>query len=228
MLIRLKKIFLFILVNCLSAHLFAQVNFTATVTPSVIGKDETAQLSFMVDNAQQVEQIAPPVLKDFDIVGGPSQQSNFESINGVTKQSIGVTYIIKPKSTGNFTIDEASAKVNGKLLKSNKVTLKVVKAPQNNNNNNQAQNFTFSNPFGNMRGFDQPAQPTNFEDEILKDGENIPKKINKNIFIKVISDKTTCSVGEPIIVTYKLYTRLKAESNVTKSPSFNGFSVIND
>ena len=32
-------------------------------------------------------------------------------------------------------------------------------------------------------------------------------------------------MGEPIIASYKLYTRLRSESNVTSAPSFNGFSV---
>ncbi|MEY2918035.1 MAG: hypothetical protein RIS73_1749, partial [Bacteroidota bacterium] len=51
-------------------------------------------------------------------------------------------------------------------------------------------------------------------------------KINRNMFIKLELDKTSCYVGEPIIATYKLYTRLKSESNLVKNPSFNGFSVI--
>ena len=60
----------------------------------------------------------------------------------------------------------------------------------------------------------------------MKSGENITNKINRNIFIKAITNKTTCFVGEPLVVTYKLYTRLKSESNIIKSPSFSGFSVI--
>ena len=65
-----------------------------------------------------------------------------------------------------------------------------------------------------------------FINYILKKGENINDKINRNIFIRVDASKTSCYVGEPILVTYKLYTRLKSESNITKNPSFNGFSVI--
>ncbi|HLI92667.1 MAG TPA: BatD family protein, partial [Puia sp.] len=38
-------------------------------------------------------------------------------------------------------------------------------------------------------------------------------------------DRNTCYVGEPIVATYKLYSRLNAESRVTKRPSLNGFSV---
>ena len=109
-------------------------------------------------------------------------------------------------------------------MHSNKVTLKVTKEAQG--NNNPVQNFTFNSPFGNMPGFDQPDRITSFKEDILKDGENVQEKINKNVFVKVSADKNSCFIGEPVVVTYKLYTRLKMETNVSKSPSFNGFSVI--
>jgi len=70
------------------------------------------------------------------------------------------------------------------------------------------------------------AQGTNFKDYILKKGENIQQKTNRNIFIRVSADKRSCYVGEPVVVTYKLYTRLGNISNIAKSPAFNGFSVI--
>jgi hypothetical protein len=69
-----------------------------------------------------------------------------------------------------------------------------------------------------------PQRP--FSDNILRKGENAAEKVNKNIFIKLELDKTSCYVGEPVVATYKLYTRLKSESNLIKNPSFNGFSVI--
>jgi BatD DUF11 like domain len=82
----------------------------------------------------------------------------------------------------------------------------------------------------------KPGQPYNgnpFGDEeivykeyILKKGENAEEKIRKNIFIRVTADKKTCYAGEAVLVTYKLYTRLKSESNLTRNPSLNGFSVL--
>jgi len=69
------------------------------------------------------------------------------------------------------------------------------------------------------------AQNT-YNDFIVKKGENIPAKISKNIFITVEANKTSCYIGEPVEVTYKLFTRLKSVSSIIKQPSFNGFSVI--
>ncbi len=63
------------------------------------------------------------------------------------------------------------------------------------------------------------------QEYILKPGEKLSEKIKKNIFVRVEADKTSCYIGEPLVVTYKLYSRLKSESKVTKRPSLNGFSV---
>src|ERR1700733_6767993 len=86
----------------------AQAKFTATISPLSIGKDETAQLTFQVENGQQVEDLRAPELKDFIVISGPNQQSDMQIINGVVKQSLGISYVIKPKTTGTFNIGEAS------------------------------------------------------------------------------------------------------------------------
>lgn len=219
MVLLLKKIFaslfVFLIALCPSAG-FSQLSFKASITPGTIGKNETAELSLMVENASQVEQITPPSLKDFIVIGGPNQQSGMENINGATRQYITISYIIQPRSQGNFTIGQATAVADGKTLKSNRVTLSVTNAsssPNTSGSSNSANTF-----------YDEVG--TGDKDYILKKGENILDKINKNIFIKVDVNRTSCYVGEPVVVTYKLYTRLKSESSIIKNPSFNGFSVI--
>ena len=218
----IKKIFFTLLLTiCGQYILVAQVRFIATISPSSIGKNETAELRLMVENARDVEDIIPPVLKDFIIVSGPNQESGMQNNNGVTKQYIGYTYVLQPKRKGNLNIGPATAKADGKILKSNKITVEVTNTTSTNNapNNNS--------PFSGLRLFDEPpVAQTDNRDFILKKGENIQAKIDKNIFIKVDIDKTNCFIGESIVVTYKLFTRLQSESNITKNPSFNGFSVI--
>ena len=216
----LKKIFflpgLFVLI-C-QCSVLAQTRFTATISPGSIGKNDNAELRLMIENAGQVQQIVPPSLDDFIILSGPNQESGMESSNGVTRQYIGITYILKPKSTGKFKIEPAIAKADGKSLRSNRVTLVVNNSGSNNQSSNQAT--------GALSGFYEPTIQSVYKDYILTAGENLQEKINKNIFIKVDVDKKSCFVGEPVVVTYKLYTRLKSESSIIKNPSFNGFSVV--
>lgn len=217
----LKKLFpLFILVISCTFNSLAQASFTATISPTTIGKDETAELRLMINNARQVDQIIPPSLQDFIILSGPNQESGMESSNGVTRQYIGITYMLKPKKKGRFIIEPAIAKADGKTLQSKRLTIEV------NNSSGRVNPKSNASPLSGIPGFYDPAVQSDYKDYILKNGENVPDKINKNIFIKVEVDKNTCYVGEPVVVIYKLFTRLKSESSIIKNPSFNGFSVI--
>ncbi|MGB5007049.1 MAG: BatD family protein [Ferruginibacter sp.] len=200
----------------------AQVKFSASISPAEIGRDEYAQLKLMVENAGEVQQIVPPNLNKFNIISGPNQESGMTMINGVVKRYIALNFIIKPKSTGVFTIPPALAKADGGDYKSNPVTLKVTAKASGNSQGTSA----FTSPFGAMDPFAETAPRLNYNDYILRKGENPVDKIKKNMFLRVEVDKQSCFVGEPLVATYKLYTRLKSESNLVKNPSFNGFSVL--
>lgn len=200
----------------------AQVKFSASVSAPQISKNEFVQLKLTVENAKQVQQINPPQFKNFTVVSGPNQESGMTMINGDVKQFIALSYVLKPKSPGNFTIAAATAKADGKELRSNTVSVQVSNTLAANNSGGSS----FSSPFSGIDPFADAVPETPFRDNILKKGENATEKVNKNMFVKVDLDKTSCYIGEPVIATYKLYTRLKSESNLVKNPSFNGFSVI--
>jgi hypothetical protein len=200
----------------------AQVRFSATLTPAEIGKDEYTQLKLMVENANEVLQIDPPDLRNFTIISGPNQESGMSMNNGAVKKYIALSYILKPKSAGTFSILPARAKTDAGELTSNPVKLKV----GNQNTGNSAAANAFNSPFGNMDPFAEPAPRSTFNDFILRKGENPADKIKRNMFVRLETDKKSAFVGEPVVATYKLYTRLKSESNMVKNPSFNGFSVL--
>ena len=61
---------------------------------------------------------------------------------------------------------------------------------------------------------------------VLKKNENPEKKVHDNIFIKSFVSKTTCFVGEPILLTYQLFSALQNESEVYKLPSFLGAAIL--
>lgn len=203
-------------------HANAQIKFSASVTPAEIGKDEYTQLKLMVENASEVQQIVPPNLRDFVVISGPSQESGMTMINGVVKRYIALSFILKPKAAGTFTIMPAKARADAGDYTSNAVKVKV---SSQSTGNNPAANV-FSNPFGGMDPFADPAPQSSYSDIVLRKGENPADKIKRNMFVRVETDKKSAYVGEPLIATYKLYTRLKSESNMIKNPSFNGFSVL--
>jgi hypothetical protein len=220
-----KSTFLFLLFFLLAFQTnikaVGQVKFSAVCPHKQISKNEYLQVQYIVENASNVEQIAPPTFKNFSIVSGPNQQSGMSNINGNIKQFIALEYILKPLRTGNFIFDPATAKADGKTLHSNSLSIVV-----SNKASGASSGAAAFSPFSNIITDPLPANRTRqFDDYILHKGDNIAEKIKKNLFINVSVNKTTCYVGEPIVASYKLYTRLKSESNIIKSPSFNGFSV---
>lgn len=63
------------------------------------------------------------------------------------------------------------------------------------------------------------------DDNFLSPGEDPYSKIRRNLFMKVLVDKKTCFVGEPVTAIFKLYSRLNSKSDIVKNPGFYGFTV---
>ena len=216
-----QRIFLLLIISLLVQTAGAQVKYKASVIPSQINKDEYATLRLEIDNASNIEQLNPPSLNDFTIVSGPNQETGMSSVNGVSKVYMAISFVIKPKRAGKFTVGPSSVVVAGKQYKSGPVNVTVK------NETGRTQSGQAATPYSNP--FIDPTAPRPseiYEDYILKKGESVPEKVNKNMQLRLQTNKTSCYVGEPIVASYKLYTRLKSESKMTKAPSFNGFSVI--
>ena len=62
-------------------------------------------------------------------------------------------------------------------------------------------------------------------DYFLRPGEDPYEKIKQNLFLKLVVDRTTCFAGEPILATFKLYSRLESKSDIVKNPGYYGFTV---
>ncbi|MEY2918685.1 MAG: hypothetical protein RIS73_2399, partial [Bacteroidota bacterium] len=149
----------------------AQIKFFASVSSAKISKNEFIQLRLTVENAKQVQQITPPDFKNFIIVSGPNQESGMTMVNADVKQYISLSYILKPKSAGNFTIASATAKADGKELRSNVVTVQVSNRLANNATGNNS-----NSPFAGINPFENAVPENPFRDNILKKGENVTDK----------------------------------------------------
>jgi len=219
-----KKIYCcFIVFASLIAN--AQTKFTARATPTQAGRDEYITLKLTVTDGNNIQKIQPPSLEDFAVVGGPSTETEMNSVNGTTDQYQTLIYVLLPKKRGTITIGPATAVVDGKTFHSNPLTVTVTdKKSARPQNNNPMSLLQMPTSFFDLS--DMPAHEEQYNDYILRRGESIPDKVNKNMQLRLQADKTSCYVGEPVLATYKLYTRLQSESSLSKNPSFNGFSVV--
>jgi BatD DUF11 like domain len=192
----------------------AQVKFTTVASSNTIGRNEYVEIEFVVENAQQIDQLAQPAFNNFHLVKGPIQTSGMSVINGAVSQYKAISFVLQPTRTGTFIVPGATASIDGKSMHSNPVTIQVIAGSTGSSQLQLAPQPVW------------PGEPMDIDREyMIRPGENINDKIRKNLFVKVQVSKTSCYVGEPIVATYKLYSRLQSESRVSKHPSLNGFSV---
>ena len=159
------------------------------------------QHSIVLGESFQVQYILENAEKIYDFY--PPQIQGFRVVAGPNTYSgnesasyKNVVFTLAAIKEGIFKIHGASCLINGRLQKSNDVIVKIT----------------------SPKGTDESSY-------FLKPGEDPLKKIRENLFLKLIIDKRTCFIGEPLVATFKLYSRLQSRSNVIKNPGFYGFSV---
>jgi hypothetical protein len=202
-------------------HLHAQTKFVTSINEKEIGKEDVVEVNYTVENGESIESINPPAsFKGFTVVSGPNEQTGMTFINGNLSKYQSIAFILKPTGTGKFAIGGGTARVNGQTLRSNTVIITV---------SNTSHIAPSSGPYFNLNlpflKEDITQAETVDEDYILRKNEKADSKILGNLFPKVDVSKTTCYQGEAIVATYKLYSRLRSESKVTRRPTLNGFSV---
>ena len=193
----------------------AQVKFYTRIDPAVTGRNQPVQVQYVIENAKSIDEFKAPAFDDFILIQGPIESSGMSIINGSTTQYKSLLFLLQPKTIGKLNIKGATALVDGKQMKSNSAVVQVI--------NKNVTTPQSSNPGFN---FNFPEERPDVDREFyLRPGENVIEKIKQNLFVKVEVNKTNCFVNEPIVATYKLYSRLRSESRVVKRPSYNGFSV---
>lgn len=207
--------------------------FSADVSAQRMGIRDQIQVTYTVTNMQKQAQFIPPAFKDFAVVGGPQQmQSNNTSIVGskmVQTTSVSITYVVQPKHTGSLTVPAAMLKDNeGHTYQSNAVKVEVVNgslAAQ------QRQQDPFDDPFfqdpfaqlRQMQAAQQQARQRQQQQPQQPPQATNPADISKDLFIKVQVDKEKVRVGEQVTTSYKLYSRIPMQMQISKLPSLNGF-----
>jgi len=123
-----KKSIIILIVLISSQQLLAQeVSFKSTVSKNRLGLNERLRITFSIDK-QGADDFTPPNFKNFKVLAGPMQSTNFSYVNGKQSFEQSYTYTIQPRKRGAYTIPSASIKVNGNVIKSNTVKVTVTGA----------------------------------------------------------------------------------------------------
>lgn len=193
--------FAVVLWTSLFGVLRAEYKFTATASSTMVSVGEQIQVTFTL-NTTSGKNFQPPTFKGFTVLAGPSRSMSTQIINGQISSSMSFIYILAADLEGTFTIEPAKITVDGNVLQSNPITIKVVKSNS------------------------KPQQQSQQQSEGKTLSQQADEIIRNNLFIRLYVDKSQAYLGETIVATYKLYVHPDlniVNINVPKMPSFNGF-----
>ena len=182
-----------------------KVQVIVPTQPVVIGT--AFQVQYVITNPSEYTSATTPVFDSCRLISGPNTYKGNTAIEGKLQPIQNITYTLVPTKVGLLKI--GGIKVSFKNLRDVQSTdagINVVSQPK--------ASFSVRSSYTDV---------TLYAPSLKKDRE---KLIRENLFIKAEVDRKECYVGEPVVATYKLYSRLQSSSEAEKSPAFYGFSVI--
>jgi hypothetical protein len=185
----------------LAFNLPAQVSFKTIVSKQTITAGESFQVQYTLSNAEKTGSFIAPAFTGFRLINGPHIYTGTEQGGNGETQLQNYVFALEAIKPGRFIIPGAAVTVNGKPVRSNAAVIEVI-------------------PASAARPIEAGAG-----DQSLLPGEDPYEKIRQNLFLKLIVDRRSCFVGEPVLATFKLYSRLESKSDIVKNPGFYGFTV---
>lgn len=207
----MKRLNILLLLFTFCIDVFAEATFSVVPPRNVVeGKNFT--VTYRLKDGQGSGLIVPDI-EGCKKLYGPAQSTmqSYEFINGRQSSSVTVdyTYTYRAEKNGTYTIPSATITVDGRQLHSKSVTFKVL--PSDNYG-------TGTGSSGNSGDVDVDDISTQSPDKQVSD---------KDVFIRVILNKSQAFKEEAIECTMKLYTRYQSIEGITSAtpPSFDGFLI---
>ena len=200
----MKKLFGIIITLLVPLVIWAQTPTIKVSSKPQVSVGEQFKITFEV-NADG-KNFTAPRFEGFTVVGGPfnSTSSSIQVMNGAMTHTVSNTYsyVLRAEKEGVFSIGAASIVVEGDVVKSEPYTVTVLADASGAGTASQSQG-----------GSSQSQTNT-----------NDPQVSGQDLFLKVIPSKKTAYVGEPVVLTYKLYTRVPvSQLSISKMPAYGGF-----
>ncbi len=223
-----KTLIVFIIILLGYVHLTFSQNMIARTSASRVPVGEPFEISFTVEG--NATNFTPPKMNDLQILSGPNQSQNMSYINGQVSQSITLSYYVTPKREGTIVIAGAAVIVGGNTIACAPLKIEATKPdPSAAKLRQEEERATMER----KRQMMQDPFSAFFSDDPFFSGGNQQRQkqqqvqktsLKDNIFMRVSLNKTRAYVGEPVIATFKIYTRVGvAQAVPTELPKFNGF-----
>lgn len=172
--------------------------------PNLVAVGEQFNVSFVYDGSQSVSDFSWDGGPDFQVVWGPQQGSStsISIVNGKTTRNVrrSYTYVLQVNKAGVFTLPPASLTLKDKVLTSAEKRIEAV-----------GSSASSQTPSADPARPDAPAA----SDKSGNGGD---------LILKMVLDKRSVTLGEPVRATLKLYQRVNITGfDDVKLPSFNSF-----
>ncbi len=180
--------------------------------PKQVFQGDIFTVTFIIND--QGSDFRGPNFKGFSLQSGPnrSSQQSISIINGQMSSSTQTTYSYRLLADveGTFTVSPATCSAAGKKISSNSFTIKVEKM-------SQAQ-------LKQRRQQQAQQQRRQAYDPWAQQPQPASKIDDKTLFARASVNKSNPYLGEQIIVTYKIYTRVSiSQFGIDKLPGNKGF-----
>ena len=188
----------------LALPLFGAIHIKVNA-PSSVATGEDFRIEYYVSTRDVEDFTGPKFPAGINVLYGPSrsEMSSYQIINGKSSGSSSVTftYTCTIDKAGSVSIPPATFRIGGKTYKTNSVTI-------------------------HASGSTRHTQGGNYQQQ----GQAITTPTNgritaKDLFITVSANKTKVYEQEPIVLTYKIYTRVNLTQLSGKMPDLKGFLI---
>ncbi len=172
----------------------------AYVDKTVIGLNQQFTLSVELSGkgANSVSNPKLPNMDSFAAYLGSGSSQNIQFINGRMSSSKTINYYFQATAVGKFQIGPVVVSYKGRSYQTQPITIEIQKNPS------------------------APPQTPSKRNTVVK--STVPAK--EDLFIRTIVNRKRVYQNEPVIVTYKIYTRVTVSSlGYSKLPGTTGFWV---
>lgn len=197
-----KYRYLLLLVSCMvSIQLSAQLSIKVDA-PRQVSLDSYFQVQYTINTSKSSQFQVPPI-SDFKILNTPSKSvyNSVSIVNGKKQTTSTTTYtiVLQPLKKGKCTIPSTTISVGRGKVKSSSVAIEVVDGGGQSSSANKVTTAGHSSA-------QTPQQAS-----------------SKDLFIRTSVDKKEVYENEPVLLSYKFYTRIELQNIAAeRKPDFSG------
>jgi oxygen tolerance protein BatD len=169
-----------------------------------VGLQEQVILTITVEGSSLPDEVERPALTNLQIVGVPSTSTQFSLVNGRMSQSRSWTYVLQPLAVGPAEVGPVSARIANGNYAAPAIPIEVVPGAVKPAPSQRARDPFDQDPFGTFMQRGRQGEPM--------------------MFVEAKPSRPSLYVGEPLLLTYYLYTRSSVSSlQFQNAPEFTGF-----